>query len=84
MCKKWGQQSLLAVVETAEHFTTEQTDDGSCVCDDPYISACAYFTHNGKRAHRNAEITALGLWVVSIKFVNGPTSHCWPLPGCGG
>lgn len=54
----------------------------SVCCDDSYVLVHAYFTHNGKFDHRNAEITVIGLWVVSIKFENGATSQCWALPGC--
>lgn len=50
-------------------------------CDTSYVLVHAYFTHNGKCDHRNAEITVLGLWVVSIKFENGAMSQRRALPG---
>lgn len=50
--------------------------------DDSLVLGHAYFTHNGKCDHRNAEITVLGPRVVSIKFQNGATSQCRALPGC--
>lgn len=49
--------------------------------DESYVLGNAYFTHNGNCDHRNAEITVLGLWVVSIKFEKGAMSQHWALSG---
>lgn len=51
-------------------------------CDHSYVLRHTYFTHNGNCDRRNAEITVLGLCVVSIKFENCAIFQCRALPGC--
>lgn len=46
-------------------------------CDNAYV----FWAHKGKCDHRNCKITALGLWVIPIKFENCAILEYWTLPG---